>query len=304
MKCEEARARLALYLYGELNFQEEEDLEAHLEQCSGCQREAERERTLHEAMDVAVPEMAPGLLAASRRELMERVGAARRGGGVFGRWAERLGIQWRMVSPALQPIGAVALLLLGYFGSRLSPYPFGPGAEASLVDPVASRVRYVEPQGSGKVRIVIEEARQRVLTGRVDDDRIRRLLVSAVEDPADPGLRVESVDLLKDQMESADVRRALLSVVQHDANAGVRLKALEGLKTFASDPEMRQTLTRVLLTDKNPGVRSEVVDLLVQHKTDDMVGVLQELMHREENNGVRRRCLAALRELNASAGTF
>ena len=43
--------------------------------------------------------------------------------------------------------------------------------------PVASRVRFVEPGNSGQVQIVLEETRQRVLSGDVEDDGIRTLLL-------------------------------------------------------------------------------------------------------------------------------
>jgi len=175
---------------------------------------------------------------------------------------------------------------------------------AGLVEPSASRVRYVEPVGSGKVQIVVDETRQRVLSGSLEDESIKRMLLTAMKDPSDAGLRVESVDLLKSQPQNAEVREALLSALQHDPNAGVRLKALDGLKQFAGDEETRKTLTQVLLKDDNPGVRTQVIDLLIQHHSDSMVGVLQEVMGKEDNGYIRMRCQKALRDMNASVETY
>ena len=117
------------------------------------------------------------------------------------------------------------------------------------------------------------------------------------------------MNLLKNQPQSAEVRSALLYAVQHDSNAGVRLKALDGLKDFAGDPETRQTLTQVLLKDDCPGVRTQVIDLLIQHHGDSnhadaMVGVLQEVMGKEQNGYVRMRCQQALHDMNASVETY
>jgi HEAT repeat protein len=173
-----------------------------------------------------------------------------------------------------------------------------------MVDPGTSRVRYVEPVGGGKIQIVVDETKQRVLSGNVDDQAIQRLLLTAAKDPSDAGLRVESVDLLRSRPQSAEVRSALLYAVQHDPNSGVRLKALDGLKEFANDPETRQALTKVLLKDDNPGVRTQVIDLLMQHRSDAMVGVLQELMGKEDNGYIRMRCQKALHEMNASVETY
>ncbi len=173
-----------------------------------------------------------------------------------------------------------------------------------MVEPATSRVRYVEPVSPGRVQIVLDETRQRVLSGSVDDEAIQRLLLTAAKDPSDAGLRVESVDLLKNNSQSAEIRKALVYSLQHDPNAGVRLKALDGLKQFAEDPDTRQALTQVLLKDDNPGVRTQVIDLLVQRHTDAMVGVLQELMEKEDNGYIRMRCQKVLQEMNASAEMY
>jgi HEAT repeat protein len=110
--------------------------------------------------------------------------------------------------------------------------------------------------------------------------------------------------LLKNNSQSAEVRKALIYSLQHDPNAGVRLKALDGLKQFAEQPDTRQVLTQVLLKDNNPGVRTQVIDVLVQRHTDAMVGVLQELMEKEDNNYIRMRCQKLLQDMNASVETY
>jgi HEAT repeat protein len=92
--------------------------------------------------------------------------------------------------------------------------------------------------------------------------------------------------------------------VAHDPNAGVRLKALEGLKSLGGDAQVRRTLAQALITDDNPAVRMQVVDLLVANRDDAMVGVLQGVVQREDNSYVRQKCEKALKEVNASIGTF
>ena len=60
---------------------------------------------------------------------------------------------------------------MGFFGARLVPLgSFSPMVSAGLTDPVASRVRYVEPEGAGKVQIIVEETRQKTLSGTLGDD--------------------------------------------------------------------------------------------------------------------------------------
>jgi HEAT repeat protein len=150
----------------------------------------------------------------------------------------------------------------------------------------------------------VEETSQRTLSGATKDEPIRRLLLSAARDSADPGVRVESMEILKASAATTEVRHALIYALEHDSNPGVRLKALEGLKDFAQERETRKALTQALLADNNPGIRTQAIDLLVQNKEPAMVGVLQELMQKEDNNYVRLRCRKALLEMNASAEPF
>ena len=104
--------------------------------------------------------------------------------------------------------------------------------------------------------------------------------------------------------ERTEVRDALLNALTQDSNSGVRLKAIEGLKPLAADQEVRKTLRHVLLSDDNVAVRMQVIDLLVAHRDDNMVGVMQGLVQRENNNSVRLKLEKALRDMNASIGTF
>jgi hypothetical protein len=309
MKCDEAARLLPLYLYGELDFDEEERLELHLDGCEPCRMEVDRQRRLNDLLDAAAVRMNDGMLTSARLESRARL---KREPRLDRDWWTRVGemfsVRFARLPVLAQSLGAIALMAIGFLGARMAPpglFPrSGSGSMADVLDPVASRVRYVEPGDAGRVQIVIEETRRRTLTGRVEDEPIRQLLMTATKDPADAGVRVQSVELLKSQCGSADIRNVLLYALQHDPNAGVRLKALDGLKQFASDPETRQVLTRVLLADNNPGVRTEVVDLLVQHREDEMVGVLQELLSRENNGYIRQRCQRALHDMNASAETY
>ena len=60
----------------------------------------------------------------------------------------------------------------------------------------------------------------------------------------------------------------------------------------------------MLLTDDNPAVRMQVVDLLVAHRDDAVVGVLQGMVQKEDNNSVRLKVEKALKDMNASVGVF
>jgi hypothetical protein len=315
MNCESVAKFIPLYFYGELPPEDEDRLEQHLDACAACARQAESQRALSAALDRRAMQPSAALLAECRHDLMRAVyrqeSPVRRGAGFsprgtsaphwFSAWLPSLG-PWRM------PLGASALLALGFVAARLTTPGTGPFNLASLTPDVISSVRSVQPAQEGgqpgAVRIVLDETRRRVISGQVNDSNIQRLMLAAAHDENNPGMRWESVDLLKSQSDSSQVRELLLNRLAEDPNPGVRLKALDGLKAFTGDPEVRKVLARVLSDDDNPGVRIAAVDALTAHADDNMVGFLQGVVAKEDNTYVRRRCVKALQDMNASVGTF
>jgi len=315
MNCESVTKLIPLYFYGELPPDDEDSLEQHLDACAACARQAESQRALSAALDRRATEPSAALLAECRHDLMRaiyrqeapamrRLQPPSRGGwnSGFAAWLPSLGA-WRM------PLGASALLALGFVAARLTaPGAAGSFSLAALTPDVVSSIRSVQPAhesaGAGEVQIVLDETRRRVISGRLNDSNIQRLMLAAAHDENNPGVRWESVDLLRSHSDSTPVRELLLNRLAEDPNPGVRLKALDGLKAYTGDPEVRKVLARVLEDDDNPGVRIAAVDALTAHADDNMVGLLQGVVEKENNTYVRRRCVKALEDMNASAGTF
>jgi plasmid stability protein len=297
--CESFRDRLSLLLYGELTFEQEEQIHQHVAGCSACQMELDRARRMHQALDEEEPVMPAALLVDARRSLRlrlagERERAAVRAAG--GRWM----LSW---SAFLKPAGVLAALVAAFAAGRSTDGL--PGIVAGTRQtPVASRVSFVEPEQGGGVRISLDETRRRVVRGSMEDPSIRQLLMTAARDSSDPGLRVESVEMLCSRSGEAEVRNALLHALEHDSVPSVRLKALEGLKLFSKDQQTRQVLARVLLNDTHAAVRAQAIDLLTQSPSADVVAPLQELMRREQDDYVRLRTQSILRDMKASPGIF
>jgi len=312
MTCDSVGNLIPLYFYGELNPEEEDQVEQHLHDCSACAREMERQRSLSMALDNRTAEAPPHLLAECRADLMAAIqgGAPRLPQARKGPWTlflEALGSTLDSVRHVPTPVGALALVALGFFCARFTGAWNTPlnltAASMNPSDDVFSTVRSVRPDQNGTVQIAFDETRRRTVSGRMDDQAIQKLLLAAAHED-NPSVRVESMDLLKSQPYSNEVRDALLNALAHDPNDGVRLKAVEGLKPLSADPDVRKTLSQVLLSDNNPAIRYQVVDLLVAHRDDSVIGVLQGLVQREDNNTVRMKLEKALKEMNASVGTF
>jgi anti-sigma factor RsiW len=319
MTCDSVSNLISLYYYGELMPDEEDRLETHLAGCAACARELERQRKLAAALDQRTAPVSPLLLEDCRADLMAAVagGAPRMSGQRKGPWTlflEALASTFGGMGRLRQPLGATVLVALGFMAAKITPGNFafirggaagnrGVSTASMIPDDVFSTVRSVQPDSSGRVQISFDETRRRVVEGRMDDSSIQRLLLAASHEE-NPAVRVESMDILKTGAGSSPVRDALLNALANDPVASVRLKALEGLKPISTDPEVRKTLVQVLQTDDNAAVRMQVVDLLVAHRDDSIVGMLQSVMQHEDNGYVRLKCEKALKELNASIGTF
>jgi hypothetical protein len=307
MTCESVQQALPLYLYGELSAETEEAVEAHLDGCEKCAKELEVQREFARSLNEHELEPSLDLLVECRQSLaleLRKQEAVTEPKGLAHFWNRIFGFP---VNHFRIPAGAMALFALGWFAAR-SPQlnAVMPGGlpnglqQAGMI----STVRSIEPDRSGRILISVDDTQRRTISGGLDDDKVRELLLAAMHEQSNPGVRVESVSVLKDMAGSEEVRLALLEALQHDPNPGVRLKALEGLHQFGYDPSVRQTLTTVLMNDSNAGVRIQAIDLLTSRHDDSIVSTLQSLVHKDDNDYVRLRCVRALQEMNASVGSF
>jgi HEAT repeats/Putative zinc-finger len=302
MTCEAAQKAIPLYIYGELPAEIEENVEAHMADCRLCQSELERHREFAAAVNNHELEPTLDLLVECRQALAVQM----RNEVDLPRpslWSRIFGFP---INNFRIPAGAMALLAVGYFAGRAPQMAsfgtsgFGGAKQAGMI----STVRSIQPNPTGGVLISVDDTQRRVISGGLSDENIRRLLLAGMREQSNPGVRVESVSVLKGLAGTDEVRFALLDALQHDPNAGVRLKALEGLQQFAYDGGVRRALTTVLMSDANPGVRIQAIDLLTSRHDESIVGVLQNLVRKDENDYVRLRCERALQEMHASVGTF
>ena len=284
MSCEEIKQEIPLYSYGEVSSEIEEKIETHLADCTACRAELERHRKFLSVMDGRDSEVDTGLLVACRSDLRTHLTPQPKRS--FWNWQIRFSV----------PVGAMALVAMGFFAGRMLP---------DTSEPLFSSVRSVEPDAkSGKVNIAVDETRRHMVSGLAQDPRIETLLLNAIREEANPGIRVESIGVLKNNADSEQIRRALIEALTGDRVADVRLKALEGLKPYGGDPLVRRTLANVLLKDDNPAIRIQAIDLLTAHHDDSIVGTLQDAVRKEDNSYVRTHCGRLLEEMKASVGTY
>ena len=312
LNCKNVREQFALLLYGELSFDEEERVESHLDGCADCRTALERQKALHDALDGVAVTPSPALLSRCREDLTEFLAHEKpaTGWAAAGRpsWWRQITSSWNI--QFLRPMTAMALLAVGFFAAKVTPGLNFAGGVASmgLGNFGGAQVRNVATEPDGRLRIVVNETRERTISGSRDDRQIRELLMTAAKEGADPGLRAQTVTILMGDAGASDVREALAFAMANDENTNVRLKAMEGLQRYASDPVVQNALAHVLLNDPNTGMRTRVIEALDEREGQElnrqMVGALQALMSREDDQDVRQRASRMLRSIKASDGTY
>jgi hypothetical protein len=294
--CEASRQDLPLYIYGELEAAAEEALEQHLAVCEDCRAELAQLQSMLMQVEDCAPAPSAELLSKCRQSLQETLmqnePAAPRWRNFLATFAPPAWV-WR-------PAAALALLTGGFFAGQL----FERNQSLDFGSQSIARIRAIEGLGDGNVRIVYDEPRVRTVSGSLQQDQIEQLLLAATRQASDPGLRLESVDLLRNRCNRDDVREVFLQTLVKDQNPEVRLKALEALRPYTHEDAVRQTLSSVVLADNNPNVRMLAIDVLVDRHASEMVGTLQQVIRNEEDEYVRTRVMRALGSLRASPGTF
>jgi len=293
LDCADFEGWAVLYAAGELGGAEFAAVEAHARECAACAALLDRELKMRDAV-TAHGDATGGidrsglLLARCRSELAEALDdaekrAAQRGWrGVpsASYWATGFGR-----ALAFHPgWSAAALLILGALGGlggqawyRETSLPL-PGKPLMTVS-AAPRISdqdletmgiegvHMEPENgeaAPRVEVQMFSKRPMLVEGSPDDSEISRVLTYVIAHPQrfDPGVRLDSLDVLRTRTSDSQVRGVLCQAARHDRNPAVRLKALEALDGSGNDPDVLQTMLDAL-TDDNSGVRVEAVNALL-----------------------------------------
>ena len=306
MKCEWVQQNIMLHVYDELADDARYELDQHVERCADCATELKAARQFRETMaTVPLVEPTANLLAASRMRLQEGLETARQG-GFWNRLTFDPGAWLRQVrfSPAL----AAILLVVGFGGGTAVTYRAISGASpqvdgGSEIAPVAASItgiRSITPEaGTNRVNIKYDTVSTQETAGSLNDARIQQLLLFAAQNNTNSGVRVDSVDLLKQRMNDSRVREALVYALRYDNNPGVRLKALEGLGSYVKDDvRVRDAVLETLTKDTNQGLRTEALRVLEPVHADSSVrATLERLAAKDSNKFIRDQSRVQLAQL-------
>lgn len=311
MTCTDVQAGLSLYLYGELDFAGEELIETHLSECAFCQLALNREKEWHAAINKQQRDVSPEWLSECRDGLHRQISneptsAAHARRMIAGWWHELLDIQ--ITERSYRLAGVSFLVLLGFAAGKMvnsfqAPWVSSRGLinSAGLIQPAVTQVQEIRPESGNRVRIILQQVQVREITGNRDDDGVRNLLLGATRESQDPGVRMDSVEILAGQT-GLEIRNAIVNAVRNDPNAAVRVKAVESLRQFPLDAVTRDALQFALAHDSDAGVRTEAMDVLVPAQGDfqitpQLLETISNVMQSAQTDEyLRLRCAQILNE--------
>ncbi len=312
MNCEWVKENVALYLYNELADDARHELEQHANRCEACAKELESMKAFQMTMS-AMPqlEVTPNLLASARMDLQEALETTSQARG-WQRFAldPMAWIRQARFSPAL----AAVLLIVGFGGGVGTTYqvvknqkgvpPVSVGEKHDMSQAAISGVRnVVTDPTTNQVTVEYERTLPEKMQGSMDDPNIQNLLLMAARTNYNSGVRMDSIDVLRQMPDDGRVREGLIFSLRYDSNPGVRLKALEALQGLVKqDIRVRNAMLEALLNDNNPGVRTGAMRALERVKDDTSVRqAFQQLSKDDPNQFIRsesRRMLATAQPMD------
>lgn len=297
MNCDWVRENLALYLYKELGDDSRHELEQHTRRCQQCAAELGDMQRFHQAMSsMPVLEVTPNLLASARMDLQEALETAEQARGwrrlIFDPWAF---FRQARFSPAL----ATVIFMVGFGGGIGTMYQMAhktmvPIEQKESHDPTTASIsairNIIQQPGTNNVQIEYDRMLPERTQGSLDDPTIQNLLLMAARTNYNSGVRMDSIDVLKQKPDDGRVREGLVFSLRYDSNPGVRLKALEALQgQVKQDIRVRNAVLEALLNDNNPGVRTGALKALEQVKADTSVRqALRQLSKEDPNQFIRQ----------------
>ncbi|MGH9481087.1 MAG: hypothetical protein ACRD1L_03255, partial [Terriglobales bacterium] len=295
------------------------ELERHCGGCARCRGLAARHGVLAGWIKAgqAAPGPGPEAPEANERLSMERAALLARLPELTPRSPQRT---LSGMAPGLAPglalgaapaaLAVTAVLLCGFAGgwavrARMAPGT-APAELAGRLGPAPIHLQIEDIQGAlalNEVAIRYAAVRQEQLAAPLGDARVQQLLLQAIEQPTNAGMRIDAIHLLSQAglqtHNPAAVQAAFLAALGNDPNPGVRLRAVMALAPMAAANQsgVLVALAQAAAADGNGGVRAQAVQDLAQSAA--AAPLLRRLGSETRDPGLRLGCAAALQKLQA-----
>jgi hypothetical protein len=223
------------------------------------------------------------------------------------------GVAGQRLPVAPPPIIASRPQMVPGAASLMASQPSAPPkvTDEALRNAESAHVQWVTPTGTSTPTVDVElmSPTPTNIVGSPEDADVQRALMFLLENGQrfDPGVRLDSLDVLRMNAGDPGVRRTLCATARLDRNPSVRRKALDALQGFEGDPMVRDALLDAIESDADPGVRVEAIHVVLAALQSEgravsdrqVVEILRNRLRTDPNPSVRRHSADALRQLGA-----
>jgi hypothetical protein len=172
------------------------------------------------------------------------------------------------------------------------------------------RIIHADPR-TGAVEFEFDAVSPMHVSGNMNDENVRNMLVRVLNDEENAGVRLKAVGMIMSQTETGtrvdpEIKVSLIAALKNDVNPAVRMAALNVLQLLSKDAQIQQALAFTLLHDTNPGVRIAAINALAitqveGHALDkSVIGVLKQKTQYDKNIFIRNQSRNILEEESQS----
>ncbi|HEX9828740.1 MAG TPA: HEAT repeat domain-containing protein [Bacteroidota bacterium] len=316
------REWIELGLSDELSAQERLQLETHLVSCAECRTVREEIQSLHATVTKnAGVEVTESLLMEARQQF--RV-ALRHERTKVSAWQKVTEFVNAVFAPPMKlAAGGAFMLALGFLGGYMmfsgQSSQNGNSVTQQMTDETeltrgesqVANVKFIDGDPSdGSIEFSFDAITPVQVKGSPNDPGVQNLLVKALTNEENPGVRLRAVSAMTSPMVNIQfgntddqVKTALITAMKRDENPGVRKEALKALSKMPFDEDIKQGLISVLSNDKNEGMRVDAINVLSSAKgelkstDEELLDMLRQKIESDNNGYVRLRARAVLQEV-------
>ena len=306
---------IQLFLYDELTQKEKDELQNHLNSCSKCNAEFEKQKRFFSVMEKSsLPEADQNLLSEARRELSAALKVEKSKKVSFS--FPKTNLSGFFLSPFRTAFSGSAVLaagiLIGFllFGNQSNnviPIVEEENGLSSLEERTQiTNLRFIDQDPSdGEIEFTVDAIKPVHIKGKVSDPKIQNILTYSMLYEQNPGVRLNAVNLISKSVKGNDdkeIKAALITVAKYDTNLGVRREALKLLRNFQYDSDVREALLYILLNDESSAMRIEAITSLkdISEKGNGFnqaeISAFRKNLEKEENNYVKFQIKTVLQE--------
>ncbi|RPI66019.1 MAG: HEAT repeat domain-containing protein [Ignavibacteriales bacterium] len=308
---------LHLLFIGEITDQGREELKSHISVCTECRNEMEQFRKLEEYISakskVRVPDK---LLQDARSDLRDRLRIEQLKQNKSLAFIEKLKafftVNYKYVLNGA--VGIAAGVLIGFLLFKQSPEVVPEGQEISSVSDLPDdisqirNIRLIDPHpGDDIIEFSFEAVREVRMSGSIRDEKMRSILMYAVMNGNNPGVRLNSLNVINTsapEFFDDEIKDAIISAARYDDNPGVRREALKVMKNFPFDQDVKRSYLYVILNDTSSSMRIEAINELIEAAkkgatlSSEEKELFRDRLLKDDNSYIRLQAKTVLEEYN------